>query len=183
MTRLFLISFLISEFYFLGCTPPASERHSKYLGQVAFRQSYAGHENWSGAEIDSAESSNPYYLDAHGNSGQKIVDILAALKIASTDQLFLDKIGHNLKDTVVFSAYNNGNDTAFIKYDASKTLRASIILRNKKLLDSVPIERGTLPDVFHLIDLKGKSNRFIVLLDQYYISNGNNYEISVYERK
>src|SRR4051794_1620880 len=117
MIRLFLILLSISGFGLLGCTRTNSEGHLKYLGQVVFRRSYAGHENWSGRELDSVERSNPYYLNAYDSSGQKIIGILTALKIANTDQLFLEKIDQNLKDTIVLAAYGNGNDTAFIKYD------------------------------------------------------------------
>jgi hypothetical protein len=183
MTRLFLILLFISEFYLLGCTLSNSKRYLTYIGQVEFRRSYAGHEKWSEAELDSVEKSNPYYLNAYDSSSRKIIDILTRLEIADSEQLFLDKIDQNLKDTVVLATNDYGNDTAFIKYDTSRTLRTSIILRNKKLLDSVPIERGDLPDGFSLINLKGKSNRFLIFFHQYYIMNGYNYEISVYERK
>jgi hypothetical protein len=182
MMRLFLILLFISECCFLGCTRYNTEQHLKYLGQVGFRKSYAGHQNWSEAELDSVEKSNPYFMDAYDSSSRKIIDILAKLEIANTEQLLLDKIDEDLKDTIVLSDPGKGNDTAFIKYDTSMSLRTSIILRNKKILDSLPIERGSLPDVFRLINLNDRSNRFVILLNQYYIMNGYNYEISVYER-
>jgi hypothetical protein len=182
MTRLFIILFFISGLCLQGCIKSNSKVRLKYLGQVAFRQSYPGHGNWTEAELDSVEKSNPYYIDGYDSSSRQIIDILTKLEIANAEQLFLNKIDEDLKDTIVLFDHGNGNDTAFIKYDTSMNLRASIILRNKKILDSVPIERGSLPDVFRLINLNNKSDRFIFFLNKYYIVNGYNYEISVYER-
>ena len=50
-------------------------------------------------------------------------------------------------------------------------------------VDSLAITDGTFSHTFSLVKLKSSSNPLIVFINQYYIMNGENYEVSLYEKK
>jgi hypothetical protein len=182
MTRLIIILLLFSNFFIYGCTEPDSKRHYKNVGKVGFRRSYGEHESWSEAELDSVEKSNPFYMDNSDSSAGKVLTILNRLGIGNKDELFLDKIARDLKDTTTIVNHSADIDTIYISYDMAHT-KASIQIRNARTIDSIPIEEVPFSHTFSLVRFKIKSNPFIVFVNQYYIMNGDNYEVSVYEKK
>lgn len=165
-----------------GCTEGNKERHYKYVGQVSFRRSYAGHENWSEAELDSVEKSNPAYLFTSDSSTNKMLAILNRLGVSNNDELFLDKIAPDLKDSIIIVTHNSDIDSVCISYDMTHT-KASIQIKNRQSIDSIPIKDESFSHTFNLIRLSVPSNPFILFVSQYYIINGDNYEVSIYEKK
>jgi hypothetical protein len=182
MTRFIILLLIFSYIFIPGCTESAKERHYKYVGQASFRRSYAGHENWSEAQLDSAEKSNPFYLFSSDSSANHVLAILNRLGIGNKDELLLNKIEQDLKDTITIVNNHADFDTICITYDIPHT-RSSIQIKNKQSIDSIPIKDEAFSHTFNLVRLKDNSNPFIVFVNQYYIMNGDNYEISVYEKK
>src|SRR5690349_21535074 len=100
MIRSAIILLFFCNILMPGCAEGNKERHYKYVGQVSFRRSYAGHESWSEAELDSVEKSNPAYLFSGDSSANEILANLNRLGVGNKDELFLDKIAPDLKDSI-----------------------------------------------------------------------------------
>jgi hypothetical protein len=180
MTRFIIKLLVFSNFFIYGCTESESERHYKYVGQVGFRRSYGGHENWSEAELDSVEKSNPSYMVSSDSLAGKVLAILSRLGIGNNQELFLDKIAKDLKDTITFINHSADIDTIYISYDIAH-MRASIQIRNAQIKDSLPIKDEPFSHTFSLVRFQSNSNPYVVFVNQYYIMNGDNYEVSIYE--
>lgn len=181
MTRSIILLFIFSYIFLPGCTESAKERHYKYVGQASFRRSYAGHENWSEVQVDSAKKSNPFCMSHYDSSANHVLAILNRLGVGNKDELLLNKIEQDLKDTITIINHHSDIDTIFITYNMTHT-RASIQIKNKQSIDSIPIKDESFSHTFNLVRLKDNSNPYIVFVNQYYIMNGDNYEISVYKK-
>jgi hypothetical protein len=179
-----LRSFLLSCVLLLGCKSQGIKQHYQHIGQVSFRRTYAGLENLSDAELDSVEKTNPSFMYPTRTSEDTMLTILTSLGVAVKDDLLLDKITSRLKDTIYISTTNLQIDTVYIGYSQTKeTGTATIQVKNGKNVDSIPIKDEVFSHTFSLFELNDNKKPLFAFINQYYIMNGDNYEVSLYEKK
>lgn len=181
MTRVIFFFLIICDFVLFGCKSE-SVKHYDYIGQVSFRRTYAGLENLSDDKLDSVEKTNPSFMFPTHTSEDTMLNILIKLGIANKNEMLLDRITPFLKDTIFLTNRNFKTDTVFIKYDTAKA-KASIYIKTIQTTDIIPIKDESFSHTFSLVQIKERSNPYIVFINQYYIMNGDNYEVSLYEKK
>ncbi|MFT3844516.1 MAG: hypothetical protein QM725_05655 [Lacibacter sp.] len=178
-----LVLLIICNLIF-GCTSEERKQDYKYRGQVSFRRSYAGHENLSDKELDSLRNANPLFMEQSNASEDTLLAILVKSGMVKENELLLDKISSELKDTIFISSEKSGIDTAYISYNQTKESGMAVIhIRNGKLFDTIPISDEVFSHTFSLARLNYNTRLMFVFVNQYYIMNGDNYEVSVYEKK
>lgn len=183
MTR-HILAFLLVYGLLPGCKSEDIGQHYHYIGQVSFRRTYAGLENLSDVELDSVEKANPSFMYPTHTSEDTMLEILTKLGVVDKNDLLLDKISLRLSDTILISDKNLQSDTAFINYNKNKEVgTASIQIKNGKYFDSIPIKDEVFSHTFSLFKLNDTGKTLFAFINQYYIMNGDNYEVSIYERK
>lgn len=183
MTR-HILAFLLACGLLPGCKSEDIGQHYHYIGQVSFRRTYAGLENLSDVELDSVEKTNPSFMYPTHTSEDTMLEILTKLGVVDKNDLLLDKISLRLRDTILISDKNLQSDTAFINYNKNKEAgTASIQIKNGKYVYSIPIKDEVFSHTFSLFKLNDTGKTLFAFINQYYIMNGDNYEVSIYERK
>lgn len=160
-----------------GCNQ-SNKSKLNYVGKAAFRRSYAGHEHWSEAKFDSVKKSNPTLMSMGDTTEQKALNILTEMGFAGKDELFISKVESILKDTIVITNKKGSMDTAYINFNL-KEVKASLYLQTLNSIDSIPIDYTEYSRRLFQKKLE-PDQTFILYLNQYYIMNGDNYEISLY---
>jgi len=179
-----ILFFLLPCQLFIGCKPGGVKQRYQYAGEVVFRRSYVAHENLPDAEVDSLEKSNPFFMFPTHTAEDTMLIILAKLGVADKNYLLLDKIAPELKDTIFLSLTDNPVDTICINYKINKEAgTASIQIKNGPAIDSIPIKDEAFSHSFSLLRLNDPAKKMFAVINQYYIMNGDNYEVSIYEKK
>ncbi len=180
MIRPVLLLFFIFYFIAFACNTEKGSDY-KYIGKVAFRRSYAGHQYWPDAVYDSLQNLNPSYMFDSSIKGVNVFDSIINLGIANKEKLMLNGINLHLQDTIITGRKDLYPDTVYIYYDTLYS-KASIKIKNGKSLKNLPIMDDPLGHIFNLVDQKESSIPRIILIDQYYIMNGDNFEVSLYTK-
>lgn len=161
-----------------ACRDPDRTDRYAHIGTAIFRRSYAGHENWSESKYDSVSRSNPEYIlsDARGDS---VLRILNDLGIAEAQELLLGDIANALMDTIMIPNHGTGTDTVFIEKDTINW-QLAIRITNGTMTHRLLFEDASSLFVAYLVPSRKGDHPFIAVLQQYYIMNGDNYEVAVY---
>jgi hypothetical protein len=183
MTRHILVFLIICDLL-LGCKSENIKLGYHYIGHVSFRRTYAGLENLSDAQIDSVEKTNPSFMFPTHTSEDTMLAILTRLGMADKNELLLDKITSSLKDTIYIPTSNSQADTIYIKYHETRERgTATIQIQNGKAVDSIPIKDEVFSHTFSLFKLSDNTKPLFAFINQYYIMNGDNYEVSLYQKE
>jgi|LakMenE01Jun11ns_1017448.scaffolds.fasta_scaffold9945017_2 hypothetical protein len=172
---------LLSILAMLGassCDKPAHPDSYRYLGTALFRRSYAGHEKWTESQFDSVSRSNPEYIqsDARGDSA---LQILNDMGIVQAQELLLGDIDGTLMDTIIVAYEGSRADTVFIDKDTINW-QMTIRVNDGTKTHRFPFEDVSSLFVAYLVPSRKGDHPFIAVLQQYYIMNGDNYEVAVY---
>lgn len=183
MARHVLVFLLVCQLL-SGCISEGSKQQYKYLGEVGFRRTYAVSDNVSDAEMDSIGKSNPTFMNPTSEEETAMLSILTKFQMADKSRLLLNRISQNLKDTIYFSGNSSQSDTVYIQYSNNKeTGTAAIKIKNGVLIDSIPIKDEVFSHTFSLLKLNDTSGKLFAFVNQYYIMNGDNYEVSIFEKR
>lgn len=183
MARHVLVFLLVCQLLH-GCISEGSKQQYKYLGEVSFRRTYAVSDNVSDAVMDSIGKSNPTFMNPASKEQVAMLSVLTKFQMADKSKLLLDRISQNLKDTIYFAGNSSQTDTVYIQYSNNKEIgTAAIKIKNRAFIDSFPIKDEVFSHTFSLLKLNDTSGKLFAFIDQYYIMNGDNYEVSIYEKR
>lgn len=175
-------SYLLSLLFLSGCDTTNGDQHYERIGEVTFRRSFAGHENWTPSELDSVQRSNPTTTTDPGASGSPAFDVLRSMGLTSGEALLLDSTGQDLRDTIMVPNHGSGMDTVYIEKDTI-TWQMAIRINSGSTTDRIPIEKVSSSFVAYLVPSRRGDQPFIAVLQQYYIMNGDNFEVAVYGKQ
>lgn len=163
-----------------ACDKPDRTDGYSHIGTAVFRRSYAGHENWTTSQLDSVSRADPEYMsgDAHGDS---MLMILNNMSIAAGERLLLGENERHLTDTIVIANQGSEPDTAYIEKDTIDWQMA-LCFKSLRTTSRLPIEHVSSSFVAYLLPNRTDDQPFIAVLQQYYIMNGDNYEVAVYQK-
>lgn len=176
--RLFPLLSILSMFCTSACDDPDQLEGYRHIGTAVFRRSYAGHENYTESQRDSAFGADPEYMssDAHGDS---VLMILNDMGIVQAQNLLFNDNETAMTDTVLIPHQGSGMDTAYIEKDTIDW-RMALCIKSGRITDRFPIEDVSGIFVAYLLPSRRSDHPFIAVIQQYYIMNGDNYEIAVY---
>ena len=177
MTRT-LVLVLVFTMLNLSCKP-SKKPILNYVGNAGFRRSYADHEHWSEAKLDSVEKSNPILMPLGDTTEPECLNILTEMGFTDKRELFISKVESLLKDTITITMENGSRCSAYINFNF-KELKASLYLKALNSIDSVPIEWTGYGHGLLQKRLEPDQTSFILYLSHYYVMNGDNYEIFLY---
>jgi hypothetical protein len=177
-THLFPLFSILSMFCTSACDKPDRIEGYRHIGTAAFRRSYAGHENWTESQLDSASRADPEYMsdDAHGDSA---LMFLRDMGIAQAQHLLLNHNETAMTDTVLIPHQGPGTDTAYIEKDTIDW-RMALCIKSRRITHRFPMEDVSGIFVAYLLPSRRSDHPFIAVIQQYYIMNGDNYEVAVY---
>ena len=162
-----------------ACDKPDRTEGYRHIGTVVFRRSYAGHENWSQSKLDSVEASHPVQIPWSEASDEHILRILHDMGLADEDALIIGESDRDLRDTVIIEHAAAASDTAFIEKD---TIDWQLALRinNGTVSQRLPFDDASNIFVAYLAPPHTGKHPYLVVVQSYYIMNGDNYEVAVY---
>lgn len=163
-----------------GCDTPTGHQHYERIGEVTFRRSFAGHENWTPSAFDSVQRSDPRMLYEPELDSSSVISVLQALGLITGEELLLDSSGKDLQDTIILDGKEQRNDTVYLTHDAMNA-RTTINIRNGDLVDQHTLS-WTGPSGPALIAPRANGQRSFALVEYYYIMNGDNYKVMVYRK-
>lgn len=161
-----------------ACDKPDRTEGYRHIGTVVFRRSYAGHENWTESQLDSVSRMDPEYMLSDEQSDH-IRHILNIMGIAAGQKLLISEHADILKDTIVIKNRGSETDTAYIEKDTINW-RMALCVKNGRTISMLPIEHVSSSFVAYLLPSRTGESSFIAVIQQYYIMNGDNYDVAVY---
>ncbi len=173
--------FMLSLLVLSGCEAPTSELRYEEIGTVTFRRSFAGHENWTGSELDSAQKSNPTTMTDPGASDSPAFSALQEMGLTAGEELLLDSTGQDLGDTIILHDQGRGADTVLLEHVTGRA-RTWVRIRNGGVVDQDTVEWINGVSGPLLLEPPISTHPYFALVQYYYIMNGDNYEVSVYRK-
>ena len=152
----------------------------KVIGTVGFRRSYAWYPGKDMHVYESEKKATPTLMKMFDSLEQKALDVLIKFEYSSTSEFFFDKIDTLLKDTVF--TYNQivaAEDTVFVNFD-DRHQKAYLKIKGIGINDSVAVRWAMSRPCLYSASFKSDAYPYILYLNQYYIMNGDNYEITVF---
>ena len=161
-----------------ACDTAAQSDGYMHIGTGVFRRSYAGHENWTERQLDSASRADPLYITTSGH-GDTVLRILNAMGVAEDHRLLLDANERDMRDTLVIASGGSESETAYIEKDTIDW-QMTLCIKSRRTTYRFPIEEVSSSFVAYLLPDRDGDHPFIAVLQYYYIMNGDNYEVAVY---
>lgn len=148
------------------------------IGEMLFRISYQGHLKMSEDELKKLLKSNPYSIEVRSNDLKSLLENKGLIK---DDELLLSKF--QIATTTQFELKDQlGNSIIGSLNDYEKTGHYKVVFDKANRNDSLII--NNLNDLyFKVSDIISGGYEELVLVVKYYISNGDNFEVTVYEIK
>lgn len=184
----FLLSALV---FFISCGEENSNSKNKIsksdtinqrllniVGELRFRMSYTGHNQMSERELERLQKGNPSIGVLQDSNLKKIFEEKGFLK---NDKLLLSKF--QIANTSKFELKDQlGNSIIGSLNDYEKTGHYKVVIHKANRDDSLII--NNLNDLyFKVSDVISGGYEELVLVVKYYISNGDNFDVTVYEIK
>lgn len=172
---------LISALLILGlsaCEKAVTSDGYKHFGSVVFRRSYAGHENWTESQLDSAHRAAPEYMTNHAQ-GDTVLRILQAMGIVENERLLIEEDEGAPLDTIVIGARWSDPDAAYIEKDTINW-KMALCIKGGRTTDRFVIESVGSSFFAELMPSRTSDQPFVAILQQYYIMNGDNFQVDAY---
>lgn len=171
---------LLTLLLFISCIIGCKEKLCiTKISELGFRRSYAGHEEWSDEYMDSVMRSNPDFM----NSDDTLyIGNLKALGLVKDNQLLLNKF-NGVKKTPIYLSDNNSHKVSIDVDYLDENSCFGIIVRDKDSKASAPLldENMFGNTQIDTIDLIPGGFKEILVLENYYIMNGDDYFISIFK--
>ncbi|HNY54898.1 MAG TPA: hypothetical protein PKI86_04690 [Chitinophagales bacterium] len=148
------------------------------IGSIDFRRSYVDHESHTDVYNDSVMKSNPELMDCSDSS---LIEKFRKIGLIKSNQLIINKFQQI--NSIPFNLINSENDTVSISTDYIKEKGYYGIIANYKNskmtvhLNKNNLTRDTKIDT---IDIINGGFKEVVVLERYYIMNGDNYMMSIF---
>lgn len=148
------------------------------VADFTFRRSYAGHGNWSDKKLDSVEQLRPELINSNDDSFriQKLLEEKKILVDGSLDEKTLNFQCSDLANSI---------DTAYqickVFYDSKLNTQVLEVKNGKRRIRYNLNNRN--PVEYKAIDLIKGGQKEIIILERYYIMNGDNFGLQVFEVK
>ncbi|GEM_PF-3408268 len=149
------------------------------LGEIRFRKSYAGHEDWTDAQFDSTAKSNPG-LDVLDTLTIEAFDFLQNDGLVVNQTLLVDKLSQTLQDSLHF--IDSNKNITLVKIETGSSLKARVIVvsrENQKLKVSLT-HYGTKKYKLKKIEIPDKGWHFLIF-SQWYFMNGDMYSLQIFK--
>lgn len=166
------------------CSVGSNKARYRQKGQLLFRRTYVVERELSETEADSLENSNPAYIQTTGSLDAILLNEMALSGYVSNQELLLNRIAKKLSDTIRIPGLTGNADTIWINYAVNKgSGSVGIYIASQAQKDRIPIRDEAFSHQFYLLEWSDVTKKRFVLLNQYSISNGDNFELTVYEKE
>lgn len=171
-----LFSFLFLLLLLLGCKKNESLKNMTLtkIENLSFRRSYAGHEYLTDKQLDSLYMTNPVSLyEIKAN----VLTQLNKNKILIGKGLIVDSFKKNLHKRMLSEKIEIN-----YSYDFKQSNSIDILIKkgNEKIKKHIDFDRKHLIGV-NYVDLDKDNIEEIIILENFYIMNGDNFELSIYK--
>jgi hypothetical protein len=182
MNKIFLIIAFFFAF-FSSCEFKKSKHISiHYTGEIGFKRSYASiqfveNEKEINEYLEKQHTNNPIFSDTDNNSLKKQFERLG---LTIDDDLLLSKfVSTNKEENQIID--NKGNKIKVVFQQSPDTGERWLNILSGKDSSKIKIDAHFMDLQYSIIDVIPGRNKEIVVLSQYYIMNGDNFDFLVYE--
>ncbi len=147
------------------------------IGELLFRISYSGHDTMSNSELEKLLKSNPWNIDGKDSRIKKLLEAKGLIK---EDELLLSKFKITKKNKYALENKTRNKIKATLNHDGFGHYK--LFVQNGNQSDSLTI--NNLGDLYFKIEdiIPGGFEELIIIV-KYYIMNGDNFVVGVYEFK
>jgi len=147
------------------------------IGDISFRRSYANHENMTKMQNDSIELLNPELINS---SNLQLNSNLEKLGIVKNKRLELNNLKWNFSQ-ITSKDLDSNFKFCRVYYDDKKACQVLEVKVNKGNLSFDLANEN--PVQFYSVDILKGGYKEIVVKEDYYIMNGDNYDLQIFQIK
>lgn len=145
------------------------------IGELLFRISYSGHDTMSNSELEKLLKSNPWNIDGKDSGIKKLLEAKGLIK---DDELLLSKFKITEKNKFELESKTRNKITATLNHDGFGHYK--LFVQNGNQSDSLTIDN--LGDLYFKVeDVVIGGHEELIIVVKYYIVNGDNFVLRVYE--
>lgn len=181
------LCFASITFTFFSCSRADKISITK-VGELNFRRSYASFMNsfekpndttYVNYVLDSLEKEKPTILSPLNELQKKLKSTLTKAGLVKGDSLLLDKVYAITSTDTIRLKSETGNDFKITTGFDTILLKQMLFIIGKDKYEKIDLEASN-PVTLHIMNLFNGAYQDIIILSEWYIMNGDMYDISVY---
>jgi hypothetical protein len=150
----------------------------KQVGKLRFRRSYAGHEQLTDREVEKMRKARP---TLYNNFDKDLRDKMESYGFINENELLLTKFKYDTAAVVEIKDQAGHIIKARFQNDPADFARYTLIVTQSTRIAAIRISDYVQELKYRLLDIITGGYPEIVLLNEYYIMNGDNFDLLVFE--